>query len=59
MSKFEERGVERQYGARTINAAKRAFNFSCNRCSTTGRYTNCKTCAIADAHKNVLTFVLA
>lgn len=59
MSKFEEKGVERQYGARTISAAKKAFNFSCNRCSTTGKANNCKHCAIASAHRDVITFVLA
>lgn len=59
MSIFEERGVERQYEARTVNAAKKALHYSCNRCSTTGRHNNCKNCAIASAHKDVLTFVLA
>ena len=59
MSKFEERGVERQYGAMTIKAAKKAFHFSCNRCSTIVRHNNCKSCAIADAHRNVISFVLA
>lgn len=59
MSKFEERGVERQYRAKTIKAAQRAFSFSCTRCSTTGRYTKCKFCAIAGAHNDVINFVLS
>ena len=59
MSRFEKEGVDRQYGAMTINAAKRAFQYSCNRCGSTGRHNNCKRCAIADAHNNVIRFVLA
>ena len=58
MSKFEQEGVDRQYRARTLNAAKRAFHFSCTRCSTIGRHTNCKSCAIAGAHNDMITFVL-
>lgn len=59
MSIFEERGVERQYGAMTVKAAKKAFEFSCNRCSATGKRNNCNGCAIADAHNNVIRFVLS
>lgn len=58
MSKFESIGVDRQYGARTIKAAKRALNFSCNKCSTIGRHANCEGCVIANAHKDMITFVL-
>lgn len=59
MSRFEQKGVEKQYGAMTVKAAKRAFNFSCNRCATIGRQRNCEGCAIANAHNDVLRFVLA
>lgn len=58
MSKFEKEGVDRQYGAMTVHAAKRAFHFSCNRCATIGRQKSCKFCAIADAHHNMVNFVL-
>ena len=58
MSKFEERGIERQYGARTINAAKKALHHSCTICSTIGRRSSCKGCVIAGVHRDVITFVL-
>ena len=59
MSRFEKEGVDRQYGAMTVKAAKRAFDYSCNRCSVTGRHKNCEGCAIANAHNDVMKFVLA
>ena len=59
MSRFEEKGVERQYGAMTIAAAKRALHYSCHKCSIIGRHSTCKECAIANAHKDVITFVLS
>lgn len=54
MSKFEERGVERQREAITVRAAIRAFNYSCDRCCYTGRHIDCEQCAIAGAHQKVL-----
>ncbi len=59
MSKFEKEGVDRQYGAMTVKAAKRAFSFSCNRCATIGRQRSCKGCAIANAHNDVINYVFA
>lgn len=54
MSRFEQEGVDRQYEARTIQAAIRAFNYSCDRCCYTGRHISCNSCAIANAHHEAL-----
>ena len=55
MSKFEERGVERQFESRTIKQAIRSFKRSCGSCCYTGKYITCDRCAIASAHNNILS----
>ena len=47
MTRFEERGIDRQYGSRNIREAKRAFEMSCEICATQGKFISCDKCAIA------------
>ena len=47
MTKFEERGINRQYSAGSIIEAKMAFEKSCEICATQGKFVNCDKCAIA------------
>jgi hypothetical protein len=47
MTMFEQRGVERQYGAGNITEAKSAFEKSCEICATQGKFVSCDKCAIA------------
>ena len=53
MTRFEERGINRQYGSRNIREAKRAFERSCDICATQGKYINCAHCMIANVHQLV------
>ena len=54
MSKFEERGVDRQQRARTKRYAILSFQHSCDICCYTGKHINCDNCAIANAHSERL-----
>ena len=47
MTRFEERGIERQYGAGSVREARRALNRSCEICATQGKFVSCDRCAIA------------
>lgn len=47
MTRFEERGISRQYSARNAREAKSAFEKSCEICATQGKFVNCDKCAIA------------
>lgn len=47
MTRFEERGVNRQYSAGNIREAKKAFEKSCELCATQGKFISCDKCAIA------------
>ena len=47
MTRFEERGINRQYGSRSIREAQRAFERSCELCATQGKFISCDKCAIA------------
>ena len=47
MTKFEEKGVDRQYSAGSIREAKSAFEKSCEICATQGKFISCDKCAIA------------
>lgn len=47
MTRFEEKGVNRQYSAGSITEAKRAFAKSCELCATQGKFISCDKCAIA------------
>ena len=51
---FEERGIERQYNARNIIEADRAFAKSCDFCCSRGKHLNCDRCRIASAHNTVV-----
>ena len=50
---FVEIGIERQYDARNIFEADRAFKKSCKLCSTTGKGIKCDRCGISNAHDTV------
>lgn len=47
MTRFEERGINRQYNACNIREARIAFETSCEICATQGKFINCDRCAIA------------
>ena len=47
MTRFEERGIDRQYNARNAREARRALEKSCEICSTQGKFISCDRCAIA------------
>jgi hypothetical protein len=53
MTRFEERGIERQYNARSAREAQRALNRSCEICATQGKYITCTHCMIASVHQLV------
>lgn len=53
MTRFEERGIERQYHSRNIREAKRSLERSCEICATQGKYINCAHCMIASVHQLV------
>ena len=53
MTMFEERGINRQYSARTAREATRAFEKSCELCATQGKYISCANCLIASVHQLV------
>ena len=54
---FEQRGIERQYGAYNAQRAKNAFKTSCKACSTHGVHLECDRCGISEAHKAVMTIL--
>ena len=54
MSRFEEKGVERQLLAKTKQYAINSFQQSCNICCYTGKHLNCDNCAIANAHSETI-----
>lgn len=47
MTRFEERGIDRQYNARSKKEARKALEKSCELCATQGKYISCDRCAIA------------
>lgn len=47
MTRFEERGVNRQYNSRSAREATRALERSCELCATQGKFISCDKCAIA------------
>lgn len=53
MTRFEERGIDRQYNARSTREAKMALEKSCEICATQGKYINCTYCMIASVHQLV------
>ena len=58
MTYFESVGVDYQYSATNIFEAKREFQKSCAKCSMKGKRISCNKCAIAEAHHNVISFVV-
>lgn len=54
---FQQRGIERQYGALNAKRARSAFKTSCTACSTHGLHIECDRCGINDAHKTVMTIL--
>lgn len=57
MTRFEERGIDRQYNARSAREARRALEKSCEICATQGKYITCAHCMIASVH-NLVTEML-
>ena len=57
MTRFEERGIDRQYNARSAREARRALEKSCEICATQGKYITCAHCMIASVH-NLVTEIL-
>ena len=53
MTRFESKGVERQYSAGSVREAKKALEKSCYICATQGKYINCTHCMIASVHQLV------
>lgn len=58
MTYFEAVGVDYQYSATNIFEAKKKFQKSCAKCSMQGKYISCDHCAIAEAHHNVISFII-
>lgn len=54
MTRFEEIGVEIQYGATSKRKAQGSFRYSCDVCCSRGMHIDCDRCAIACAHKSVI-----
>lgn len=57
MTAFEEKGVNRQYGARNIHKANKEFQNSCTKCTLQGKHIECDRCHIAFAHELVTKFL--
>lgn len=58
MTAFESIGVGYQYSAKNKKEAKRNLQKSCTSCATKGKRIVCERCAIAAAHKDVVTIIL-
>lgn len=54
MTRFEEIGVEIQYGATSKRKAQGSFRYSCDVCCNRGMHIECDRCAIAYVHKIVV-----
>lgn len=57
MTAFEEKGVNRQYGAKNVCKANKEFENSCTKCALQGRQIECDRCPIAYAHELVTKFL--
>lgn len=53
MTRFEERGIDRQYSSRNAREAKVALEKSCEICATQGKHISCAYCMIASVHQLV------
>lgn len=54
MTKFEQVGVNMQYGSPTKKMAQQRFSRSCECCCYRGMCIKCDNCAIGVAHKLVM-----
>lgn len=54
MTYFETIGVNHQYGAKNALRARMALERSCDICTRTGKHIDCRHCAIASAHHNMM-----
>ena len=54
MTKFEQVGVNMQYGAITREIASQKFSRSCECCCNRGLRIDCDKCAIETAHRLVI-----
>lgn len=50
MDKFERVGVNLLYDTTNTQEANDTFAYSCNCCSSRGRHSDCRKCAIASTH---------
>lgn len=57
MTHFESVGVDYQYAASDTYKAKRAFEYSCDRCGKQGKQIDCDRCAIAFTHSLIMTYL--
>ena len=51
---FVDNAIRFQKNARTKEWAILMFEGSCDRCCYSGRHIDCRNCAIAGAHKNIM-----
>ena len=58
MTIFEQKGIQKQYGATSVYKAKKELEHSCSICGIKGKRINCATCAIARVHNDIINFVL-
>ena len=56
MTKFEQIGVNMQFDAKSADDAKSLFDYSCKCCCETGRYSDCKRCAIEYTHRLMIAY---
>ena len=54
MTKFEQTGVNMQYGSATKEMAINKFSRSCECCCSKGLHIDCDRCAIETVHKLVI-----
>ena len=54
MTRFEEIGVERQYGSTNPREAVRNYERSCKICCERGVCLNCQRCSIPMAHRSMM-----
>lgn len=56
MTKFEQRGVQFQYGALTKEQAQKSFSYSCDCCCNKGMRIDCDHCAINCVHQMIVAY---
>lgn len=58
MTRFEERGINRQYSSKSAKEAISAFEKSCELCAAQGKFVSCDKCAIAYINKLVTEMLI-